>query len=130
MEWARALLLLEGATATAEQQAAAIAMVYDKLHRHLAPLVGDAGVALLFLRSAHLTQRELGGLGDGSTAERTARLRALLQAHESPVALETAVTLFGTFFGLLAAFIGERLLKQALHYGWPTLDITQWETKT
>ena len=57
MEQARRLLAHEGALGSAGERATAASRVYDRLHAHLSPLVGETGVELLFVRSAKLSQR-------------------------------------------------------------------------
>jgi hypothetical protein len=102
--------------------AAAAGRVYDKLHAHLAPLLGSAGVQSLFVRSAKLTPGELGDLAEVSILKGSAKLREHLQARGSVVDEETAVALFGTFLTLLTTFIGERLVTQVLRSAWPTIE--------
>ena len=124
---ARAGLLLayEGAAQDADAHATTAAgRMYDKLHAHLAPLVGDAGVQVLFLRSAKLTRGEFARLADTSILEGATKLRECLHAREPAVATESATVLFGTFFALITTFIGERLTTQVLRRAWPLLDET------
>jgi hypothetical protein len=47
-----------------------------------------------------------------------------LQAQDPAVATESAAALFGTFFALITAFIGERLTTQILRRAWPTIEET------
>lgn len=125
IEQARRLLAHEGASDTVDERpTTAAARVYDKLHEHMAPLVGDAGVELLFVRSAKLTQGEFAWLAEVSIFEGATKLRERLQAQEPAVATESAAVLFGTFFMLITTFIGERLATQVLHRAWPTIDET------
>ena len=122
MERARRLLAHEGASAAAHESATAAGRVYDKLHVHLAPLVGKAGVQALFVRSAKLAQGEFACLAEASFHENSAKLRKCLEAQDPAVARESAAALFGTFFDLLTTFIGERLTTQALRSAWPTIE--------
>ena len=123
MERARRLLAHEGAASTPDESAAA-GRVYDKLHAHLAPLVGTAGVQALFVRSAKLAQGEFACLAEPAILESSTKLRECLQAQDPAVATESAAALFGTFFGLLTTFIGERLTIQVLRSAWPTIEAT------
>jgi len=82
----------------------------------------DAGVQLLFTRSAKLAQGEFTGLAEISILEGSTPLRERLQEQESPLAPESAEALFGTFFALIATFIGERLTNQMLRRAWPTIE--------
>lgn len=102
--------------------ATAAGRVYDKLHAHLAPLVGEAGVQLLFVRSAKLAQGDFAWLAQVSILEGSTKLRECLLSQDPAVATESAAALFGTFFTLLTTFIGERLTTQALLRAWPTID--------
>ena len=116
LDCARRWLAHDASTDTdATPSATAAGRVYDKLHAHLAPLVGVVGVDLLFTRSAKLVQGEF-----ASPLERSATLRDRLQTIDP----ESAVKLFGTFFSLVTTFIGERLTTQILRRAWPTLDET------
>lgn len=122
MERARRLLALEGAAGSADKCATAAGRVYDKLRAHLAPLVGDAGVQLLFVRSGKLAQGEFAWLAGVSILEGSTKLREYLQAQAPAVATESAAALFGTFFALITTFIGERLTLQVLRSAWPTIE--------
>jgi len=123
MERARRLLAREGGGhGGGDQRAKAAGRVYEKLHAHLAPLVGDAGVHLLFVRSAKLAQVEFACLADVSILESSTKLSECLQAQDPAVATESAVALFGSFFALITTFIGERLTTQVLRRAWPTIE--------
>jgi hypothetical protein len=122
---ARSLLAHEGAAGGADNGAAAAAgRVYDKLHAHLAPLVGGMGVQALFVRSAKLTPGEFGGLAQVSILEGSAKLPEHWEAQGSTVDAESAAALFGTFLALLTTFIGERLVSEVLRSAWPTIEET------
>ena len=126
IEKARSLLAQEGASGGSSQDyAAAAGRVYDKLHAHLAPLLGSAGVQALLVRSARLVQRESASLaGVGAALDNSSALSASLQALDPASASTAAEALFGTFFTLLATFIGERLTLEALRRAWPTIQET------
>jgi hypothetical protein len=125
MERARRLLAHESAADTAVASATTAAgRVYDKLHAHMAPLVGVAGVQLLFVRSGKLAQGEFAWLSEVSILEGSTKLRERLQGQDPAVAPESAVILFGTFFALVTTFIGERLTTQILRRAWPTIEDT------
>ena len=100
----------------------AASRVYDKLHARMAPLVGAAGVQLLFVRSAKLAQGEFAWLANVSILEGSVKLRERLQAHDPAVTTESAVHLFGNFFALVTTLIGERLTTQILRGAWPTIE--------
>ncbi len=126
MERARRLLAHEGAAGRAEQHAGgestAAGRVYDKLHAQLAPIVGAAGVHLLFMRSAKLARGELARLAELPSVEGPAKMRECLHAREPALATESAAALFGAFFTLLTIFIGERLTTRVLDSAWPALE--------
>ena len=125
VEKARRLLAHEGAASSAEDGAAAAAgRVYDKLHAHLAPLLGVIGVQSLFVRSAKLTSGEFSGLAEVSILEGSEKLREHLQARGSAGDVDSAATLFGSFLELLTTFVGERLVTQVLRSAWPTIEET------
>jgi len=122
-EWARRLLAYEGVDA-ANDDLAAVARVYDQLHAHFAPLVGPAGAAMLFARSAHLASPDGVALADVSFAAGPQLLLARLRAQEPDVARRAAVALFAMFFTLVTTFIGERLTTELLRRAWPAVDLT------
>ncbi len=119
----RATLLLahEGAAGSAAECAAAAGRVYDKLHAHLRPLLGSAGVQALLGRSAKLTQRQFHFL-EAPIVESSTTLSESLRVQDPAVAMGAAAALFGTFFELMTTFIGERLTTQALRRAWPTIE--------
>lgn len=123
MEMARRLLAHEGAAGSAAEAATAAGQVFDKLHTHLAPLIGAAGVQALLVRSAKLRHREFSFL-ETSILESSTKLRQCLQAQDAAVATESAAALLGTFFALITTFIGERLTTQVLRGAWPAIEAT------
>ena len=129
LETARRLLVHEGAAGSAGECATAAGRVYDKIHAHLGPLLGAAGVQLLLVRSAKLTQPEFSFL-DVAVVEDSTKLRERLQAQDPAVATESAAALFATFFALVTTFIGERLTTQVLRRAWPTIEEAPMETRT
>jgi hypothetical protein len=124
LERARRLLALEGAAGRAGECPTAACRVYDKLHAHMAPLLGSAGVHLLFARSAKLAQGEFASLAEATMLNGSTKLRECLQAQDPAVAMESATVLFGTFFTLSTTFIGERLTTQVLRSAWPAFEET------
>ncbi len=100
----------------------AAARVYDKSFELLGPLLGVSGVRALMLRSAKLSAGSFACLLDPQHLETSARLRACLDGQPAAVALDTAASLFGTFFELLALFIGQRLTTQIIRGTWQGLD--------
>jgi hypothetical protein len=129
LERARQLLAHEGASGSPAECAVAGGRVYDKLDAHLAPLLGSAGVRALLVRSAKLTGGRFPFL-EAAAVESSTKLRESLHAQDAAVASESAAALFGTFFTLLATFIGERLTTQALRRAWPTIEAMTPSTTT
>lgn len=120
-ERARRLLDHEAGNRGAPARASAAHGVYQKLHDHLAPLIGTDGIEALLVRSAKLTQAQFPFV-EASAGRSASALRECLQQQRPAVAAEAAAELFGTFFMLITTFIGERLTTQALHGAWPTLE--------
>jgi len=121
MERARRLLAHEGAAGSADECATAAGRVYDKLHGHLAPILGAAGVQALLVRSEKLTRSQFPFLA-GATLEDSTKLREQLRTQDPAVAAESAAALFGMFFTLITTFIGDRLTTQVLRRAWPTIE--------
>lgn len=121
LERARQLLVHESAGSSAADWAMAAGRVYDKLHDHLAPLLGSVGFRALLGRSVKLTQGQF-SFFEAAVVDSSMKLRECLQAHDAAVAAESAAILFGTLFALLTRFIGERLTTQALRRAWPTIE--------
>ena len=121
LETSRWLLAHEGAGDSAHAWATAAARVYDKIHAHLDPLLGFAGVQALLVRSARLARGEFACLEVAALGDST-KLCEYLQAQDLAVASGSAVALFDKFFALITAFIGERLTSQVLRSAWPTFD--------
>ena len=127
-EWASRLLASEGASESSHEIAEVAGRVYDKLHAHLDPLLGAAGVRALLVRSAKLTEVEFPFLRT-PTIQGSMKLRECLREQEPTIAAAAAATLFGTFFALITTFIGERLTTQLLRSAWPTIEqMTPMET--
>jgi hypothetical protein len=117
-------LLAHETDGAGEDATTAAGRMYDKLHAHLAPLVGDAGVQVLFVRSAKLTRGEFARFTEAPILDGATKLRECLHARDPAVTAESATLLFGTFFALITTFIGERLTTQVLRRAWPILDET------
>ncbi len=126
IERARRLLAHERAAGSARQPSAdestAAGRVYDKLHAQLAPLLGAAGVHLLFMRSAKLAQGELARIAELPAVGGPTKLRELLHGQEPVVATESAAALFGTFLTQLPTIIGGRHTNRVLRSAWPTIE--------
>jgi hypothetical protein len=102
-----------------------IAIAARRLCEHFAqqltPIIGDAGVSAICLRSLHLAQRQLPSLtlvaarGDGPFV----RVQESLQRLEPDVALDAAIAVLTAASSLLDSFIGEGLTTRLLRGAWP-----------
>ena len=125
LERARQLLAHEAVAGSEHARSTTAAgRVYDKLRAQLAPLVGESGVQMLFMRSAKLVQGDFAGVAEVSSLEGSTKLRERLQTRKPALSAESAEALFGTFFTLINTFIGERLTTQVLRSAWPTFEET------
>ena len=123
LQLAGRLLAYEQAAGSGDVDATTAAVrVYEKLIAHLAPLVGALGVNALLARSVKLTQGELASSAEVSVLEGSPNLREWLKVQDPAVVAEASAAVFGTFFALLTAFIGERLTTQLLRSAWPKLE--------
>ena len=84
---------------------------------------------MLFARSAKLAQGEFAAFVEVSIGEGSKKLRECLQALDPAIGMESDVVLFGTFFALIATFIGERLTTQVLRSAWPIEEAAPEETR-
>jgi hypothetical protein len=106
-----------------EDGTAAAARIYEKLYRHLAPIVGEIGVEALFTRTVNLTKRAFHGLQEIDTkgpAEVVLRQLCDYLKRQTPATITEIVTAqIATFVGLLSTFIGEGLTWKLLRNAWP-----------
>ena len=120
----RRMLAREAGTgANAPAIAAAARRAYERLAEQLTPLIGDAGVAAIYARSLHLTERNVRGLASVRASAQGdapfALLQRSLEQQEPAVATEHAVAVLATACELLALFIGEGLTTRLLGQAWP-----------
>lgn len=116
---ARLLEVKRGGGLSADDTAAAAGRVHEALCQTLDPIIGQAGVHAIFIRSLRLTTFQFPGLAKVVAAEPPAGdvavsdyLVLCLRKLEPLVIEETAVGLFAVFLGLLTDFIGESLLRR------------------
>lgn len=125
VERAKRLLASEGDSGlSSEECAGAARRVYETLNARLAPLLGSAGVQMLFVRSGKLAQAEFASVAEVGTPEGLSELGACLQALDPADATEAAAILFGTFLDLITTFVGDRLTVLVLRSAWPTIEDT------
>ena len=112
-----------GDPATSEHLAAASARLLDRLSKHLAQIIGRAGIEALWFRAMKLRKPGFPFLDERALSwENTGpgeRLRGCLQEQEPEVIREAAVMLFATIAGLLATVVGEALAWKLLQSAWP-----------
>ena len=112
-----------GDPATSEHLAAASARLLDRLSKHLAQIIGRAGVEALWFRAVKLRKPEFPFLDEGIPARENTGpgtpLRACLQEQEPEVIREVAIMLFATIAGLLANVVGDALAWKLLQSAWP-----------
>jgi hypothetical protein len=112
-----------GAGASASAIAAASRRLCERVAEQLTPLIGDAGVAAIYTRSLHLTQRNIPGLAPVRASAQGDAPFALLQRSleqlEPGAATDAAVDLLATVSELLTSFIGQGLTTRLLSEAWP-----------
>ena len=103
--------------------AAAARRACERFANHLAPLIGDAGMAAICARSLHLTERNVPGVApvcaSAQGSSRFAVLQQFLEQQEPAAATEAAVAVLATSGELLASFIGDGLTNSLLREMWP-----------
>lgn len=112
-----------GPAGGAEAIAAAADRAHDDLTRVLATVIGDIGVNALTDRALHLTKGEYPWLVPSREPRRVkdtfAQIIDALKRQDRAVATDAAATVFATFLGLLAIFIGEPLSARLVKQAWP-----------
>lgn len=96
--------------------------LWESLAAELIPIIGEAGFAILYARSLHLTQSNFPWLGAGQTPQPTdsqfKSLSTSLAARAASEAGEACEALFATFIAILATLIGESLTNGILRAAW------------
>jgi len=120
----RRMLAREAGTgANARAIAGAARGLCERFAEQLTPLIGDAGVAAIWARSLHLTERNVRGLASVRAAAQGdapfAHLQLSLEQQEPAAATEAAVAVLATANELLASFVGEGLTTSLLREAWP-----------
>ncbi len=122
---ARLLVAYEtGEAASSAEVAAGAARACQKLHHHLARVVGELGMRALFARSLVLASRTYAWLPVPAGAWVEAPwndLTAQFEAQRSEVAIMATVLVIDTLVGLVARFIGDGLTLRLLGEVWPAL---------
>lgn len=102
-------------------------IVLDQLRPHLANLMGSAGFNALLSRSLALANAEVEWLQQVQVASdgKLAGLDALEAKGDAHDFLEGRVVLLAQLFGLLIAFIGEKLTMQLVAEVWPNVPLNE-----
>ena len=123
---ARTLVAAEvGEAATAAELAVGAERACEKLHRHLARVIGEVGVRALFSRSLSVSAVAFPWLPAPEGVPADAPWRHLCtQIETQPVAigLEASVQVIATLIGLVARFIGDGLTLRLLAEVWPAIN--------
>ena len=116
---ARVLLGEQSPDETSAQIAERAAGAYQTLSKHLARLLGETGVRMLFKRSIVLATAQFPWLAGVQRSERPTELQERL-AQQDPAAIADAfVVILSVFVGLLEKLIGEPLVKRLVGEVWP-----------
>ena len=126
LEFARRLIAHEAVVAKPSAGSASTSFpVYERLHPHLAALIGQGGFRALLWRSRALAIAELPWLSSVHVKE-----DGSLEAGEEPDSrlhpeklVEGRVVLLAQLLGLLEAFIGENLTTILVREVWPEISL-------
>jgi hypothetical protein len=131
----RLLTRQAGTEADPPAVAAAARRLWEDFAQHVAPLIGDAGVAAIGGRSLQLAERRFPGLAPARASGQDGEPRTPVQhflEHQDPVVVtRAAVTVLVGACEVLASFIGDTLTCLLLHETWPDeFDANATETTT
>lgn len=96
------------------------AKAFDQLAKHLARLLGDAGVQLLLKRSIAKASAQFAWLSAGASTD-PATLQGVMENQDPESITEAFVAVLSAFVGLLERLIGEGLVARLLDEVWPTV---------
>lgn len=116
---AKRLLGLLPADATSAQVADRVIDAYAQLTKHLARLLGEAGIHVLFKRSILLASARFPWLAGVSRSENASALRDALVLQDPVVVSDVFVLILSGFVGLLQRLIGEPIVKRLIDEVWP-----------
>jgi hypothetical protein len=116
---ARVLLGEQPSDETSAQVAERAVGAYRALSKHLARLLGETGVRMLFKRSLVLAAAQFPWLAPVPRSENASELRDAF-ARQDPAAIADAfVVILSAFVGLLEKLIGEPLVNRLIDEVWP-----------
>jgi hypothetical protein len=102
--------------------AAAVAATWAEIDDLLNPIIGRRGVAALYNRSLHLSEREHTWLGEGHAgslaALNTEALQRALSLRPPMAAAQAAAAQLQSFHDLLSSLVGPSLTKHLLGSVW------------
>jgi hypothetical protein len=123
---ARMLLTDDSQEQSPAQIAARAVEACERLSRHLARLLGEAGILALFNRSLMLTRARfpwianaVGTAGSQPGESPWTPLRLSMELQEPHAAVEAYADLLLTFVRLLGRLIGDQLVSHLLQEVWP-----------
>jgi hypothetical protein len=111
-----------GHLADADAIAGALVTIGDQFVSRLAPVIGERGLEVLFIRSVHLAGSAFPWHPvSGESGDRTAlmeTLKARLASCDTKTATEASCALLGSFVQLLSSLIGDSLTRRLLDPVW------------
>lgn len=109
---------------------------WETMFAALSPVIGDGGVAALFMRTCEVTRRDHAWIcrlpTGGLPADAIAALRVSLEGHGVDEICRASHAMLTTFVGLLSSLIGSALTQRLLCTAWPeiALDVCEGDTAT
>ncbi len=120
------MLLTDDSQESPSRIAARAVEACEKLSRHLARLLGEAGIRALFNRSLMLTRARfpwianaVGAAGSQPGESPWTPLRLSMELQEPPAAVDAYADFLLTFVRLLGRLIGDQLVSHLLQEVWP-----------
>jgi len=122
--------LLKHERADASDDRAAAPRVLDKMCAQLVPIIGDAGIVAVFVRSAVTAKAQCTALhGLVVTIDSVDAVGAKVRDHFATVkdteVAECAVALCAAFVSLMSRLIGSSLTTQLIQRAWPEVELKE-----
>ncbi len=117
---AASLMQYEAQGADADQIADAVIAVWTGVDAALAPIIGQASIAVLYIRSRHIAGRGFPWLAPAVAriSLDLTELRSLLAQQDANTAAAGGGALLQTFYELLASLVGPSLTERLLDAPW------------
>ena len=112
---------------TTHDLAARAVQACERLVHHLARLLGDTAVDMIFARSVVLASKQFSWLRAPTThaARGPQALREALESQEPASIVSAFVAVLSEFVGILERLIGEGLVARLLNEVWPTVFVPE-----